>query len=172
MNTTLTELHVRQPKDNAKISVRIKTMSLIVNKKAHLNFEIKDKYSAGLELFGYEVKSIRKGQGSLDGAYITVRGNEAFLINADIAPIQPKNAPENFDTRRNRKLLLTKAEIRELGSIEKTRGLTLVPLSVYNKGRVLKLDFGVGKGKKKHDKRETLKKRETDRETRREFSDR
>jgi SsrA-binding protein len=147
-------------------------MSLIVNKKAHLNYEIGDKYTAGIELFGYEVKSVRKGQGSLDGSYISVRGNEAFLIGADIAAIQPKNAPEAFDARRNRKLLLSKAEIRELGIIEKTRGLTLVPLSVYNKGRVLKLDFGVGKGKKKHDKRETLKKKDTERETRREFSDR
>lgn len=147
-------------------------MSLITNKKAHFNYEITDIYTAGIELFGYEVKSIRKGQGSLEGSYVTVRGGEAFLINSFIPPFQEKNAPKDYDPRRLRKLLLTKKEIRELSTIEGTKGLTIVPISVYNKGRVLKIDVGVGKGKKKHDKRETLKKEDALRETRREFSDR
>jgi SsrA-binding protein len=103
---------------------------------------------------------------------VTVRGKEAFLVGAFIPAIQVKNAPESFDPRRNRKLLLTKKEIKELGDIEKTKGLTIVPISVYNKGRVLKVDLGVGKGKKKYDKRETIKKQDTDREVRREFKDR
>lgn len=147
-------------------------MSLITNKKAYFNYEITETYSAGMELFGYEVKSLRKGLGSLEGAYVTVRGNEAFLIGAFMPAFQVKNAPESFDPRRNRRLLLTKKEIKELGDIEKTKGLTIVPISVYNKGRVLKVDLGVGKGKKKFDKRETIKKQDTERETRRNFKDR
>ena len=147
-------------------------MSLINNKKAYFNYEITDSYSAGMELFGFEVKSLRKGQGSLEGAYVTIRGNEAFLVNAFIPPFQEKNSPKDYNPRRNRRLLLTKKEIKELGDIEKTKGLTIVPISVYNKGRVLKIDLGVGKGKKKYDKRETLKKQTTKRETEREFKDR
>lgn len=147
-------------------------MSLITNKKAYFDYEISDTYSAGLELFGYEVKSLRKGQGSLEGSHVTVRGNEAYLVGAFVPAFQEKNAPIDFDSRRNRRLLLTSKEIQEIGKIEKTKGLTIVPISVYNKGRVLKVDLGVGKGKKKHDKRETLKKQTVDRETRREFVDR
>ena len=147
-------------------------MSLINNKKAYFNYEITDSYSAGMELFGFEVKSLRKGQGSLEGAYVTIRGNEAFLVNALIPPFQEKNSPKDYNPRRNRRLLLTKKEIKKLGDIEKTKGLTIVPISVYNKGRVLKIDLGVGKGKKKYDKRETLKKQTTKRETEREFKDR
>ncbi|MEQ1561499.1 MAG: SsrA-binding protein SmpB [Nitrospira sp.] len=147
-------------------------MSLITNPKARFNYEITDNYTAGIELFGFEVKSLRKSQGSLEGSYVTVRGGEAFLVGSFIPPFQEKNAPKDYDSRRNRRLLLNKDEIKKLGDIEKTKGLTIVPLSVYNKGRVLKVDLGVGKGKKKFDKRETLKKRDTERENKREFSDR
>lgn len=145
-------------------------MSLISNKKAHFNYEIAENYSAGLELFGYEVKSLRKGEGSLEGSYVTVRGDEAFLVNSFVPPFQEKNAPTDYDPRRNRKLLLTKKEIKELADVEKTKGLTIVPLSVYNKGRVLKIDLGVGKGKKKYDKRESIKKQDTERAVRRDLS--
>ncbi len=146
-------------------------MSLITNRKASFNYEIQDKYTAGIELFGFEVKSIRKGQGSLEGSHITVRGNEAFLVGSFIPPFQEKNAPTDYDPRRIRKLLLTKKEIMELAKVEKTKGLTIAPISVYNKGRVLKLDIAVGKGKKKYDKRESIKKHNTERDVRREFSD-
>jgi SsrA-binding protein len=147
-------------------------MSLINNKKTYFNYEITDTYVAGMELFGFEVKSLRKGQGSLEGAYVTIRGNEAFLINSFIPPYQENNTPADYNPRRNRRLLLTKKEIETLGKIEKTKGLTIVPISVYNKGRVLKIDLGIGKGKKKYDKRETLKKQTIERETHREFRDR
>ena len=147
-------------------------MSLIGNKKAYFNFDIKETFSAGLELFGFEVKSVRKGQGSLDGSHITVRGNEAFLVNSFIPPFQEKNSPVDYDPRRNRKLLLTSKEIQEIAKIEKTKGLTIVPISVYNKGRVLKIDIGVGTGKKKYDKRESIKKGNVERDTRREYVDR
>lgn len=146
--------------------------SLIENKKAYFNYEISDTYEAGVELFGFEVKSLRNHQGSLEGAYVIVRGNEAFLIGANIPAFQIKNAPENFDPLRTRKILLSKKEIDVLSKLDSKKGLTLVAISVYNKGRWMKLSFGVGRGKKKFDKRQTIQKRETDRTIRREFKDR
>ncbi len=147
-------------------------MSLVSNKKANFNYDIKETYSAGLELFGFEVKSLRKGQGSLDGSHITIRGKEAYLVNSFIPPFQENNTPMDYDPRRNRKLLLTSKEIEEIGKVEKTKGLTIVPISVYNKGKVLKIDIGVGTGKKKFDKRESIKKSNVERDTRREYIDR
>ena len=142
-------------------------MALIENKKARFNYEIGETYEAGIKLFGYEVKSLRKGLGSLDGAYAVVRGGETFLIGAEIPPFQAKNAPASYDPRRNRKLLLTKKEIRALSQEENKKGLTIVPISVYSKGRKIKVTLGIGKGKKKFDKRQSIKKREADREIRR-----
>jgi SsrA-binding protein len=115
------------------------------------------------------VKSVRSGKVSLEGAFIIVRGGEAFLINANIQPYQVKNTDKEYDPIRNRKLLLTKKEIGELASSEKNKSLTIVPISMYNKGRKIKLSLALVKGKKKFDKRETIKKRETDREVRREY---
>ena len=142
-------------------------MSLLDNKKAGFNYEFLDKYEAGLELTGPEVKTIRGGYGSLDGSYVSLRGGEAFLLNASIPPYQPGNVPDSYDDRRPRRLLLSKNQLAVLSAQEKEHGLTLVPLSVYNKSRVLKLSFAVAKGKKKADKRETIKRREADREIRR-----
>ena len=142
-------------------------MSLIENKKVYFNFEILEKLDAGIELLGFEVKALRKGQGSLEGSHVTVRGNEAFLIGMNIPPYQPANSPKDYNPERNRKILLTKKEIEDLKNTEKQKSLTIVPISVYNKGRKLKLSLGIARGKKKFDKRETIKKRETDRETRR-----
>ena len=144
-------------------------MSLIENRKVYFNYEILEKLDAGIELFGFEVKSLRKGQGSLDGAHVTIRGREAFLIGANIPPFQPANTANDYNPERNRKLLLTKKEIIDLQDTEKQRGLTIVPISVYNKGRNLKLVLGIAKGKKKFDKRATTKKIEVDREIRREM---
>ena len=136
-------------------------MSLITNRKASFNYEIIEKYTAGIELFGFEVKSLKNSQGSLEGAHATVRGNEAFVIGMFIPPYQSNNTPEGYDPYRNRRLLLTKKEIALMSKIEGTKGLTIIPLSVYNKGGKLKLDIATAKGKKKFDKRETLKKRDS-----------
>ena len=141
------------------------------NRKARFDYEILEKYEAGIELLGVEVKSVRGGRMSLEGSFIIVRGGEVYLINAHIPPYQPKNAPKDYDPLRNRKLLLTKKEIKELAGNEKNKSLTIVPISVYNKGRKIKVEIAIVKGKKKHDKRETIKKRETDREIRREYKD-
>src|SRR3989339_1758855 len=141
------------------------------NRKARFNYEFLEKYETGIELVGTEVKSVRSGQMSLEGAFVIIRGGEAFLINSNIPPFQPKNAPLDYDPLRNRKLLLTKKEIKELSENEKNKSLTIVPISVYNKNRKIKLEIALAKGKKKFDKRETIKKRETDREIRREYKD-
>ena len=142
------------------------------NRKARFNYEISEKYEAGIELLGVEVKSVRGGQMSLEGAFVVIRGGEAFLINANIPPYQPNNAPKDYDPLRNKKLLLTKKEITILAGSEKNKSLTIVPISVYNKGRKIKVEIALVKGKKKQDKRESIKKRETDREIRREIKDR
>ncbi len=137
------------------------------NRKAYFNYEILEKITAGIELLGFEVKATKAGRITLDGAYSTIRGNEAFLIGAGITPLQPKNTPQDYDPRRNRKLLLTKKEIKKLEGIENQNGLTIVALSVYNIGHKLKVELGIARGKKNKDKRESIKKRETDREIRR-----
>lgn len=140
------------------------------NRKVKFDYEILEKYESGIELLGTEVKSVRGGRMSLDGAFIIVRGGEAYLINSNIPPYQPENTKEDYNPLRNRKLLLTKKEIAELVQNEKTN-LTIVPISVYNKNRKIKLEIALVKGKKKHDKRETIKKRETDREIRRQIKE-
>lgn len=140
------------------------------NRKARFNYEILEKYEAGIELLGVEVKSIRSGKMSFDGAFVIVRGGEAFLINANIPPYQPNNTPKDYEPLRNRKLLLTKKEIALLLGNEKNKNLTIVPMSVYSKNRKIKIEIALVKGRKKFDKRENIKKRETDREVRREYS--
>lgn len=139
-------------------------MSLVQNKKVLFDYEILEKFEAGLKLHGFEVKSLRNGQGSLRGAYIIVRGGEAFVIGMNVPPYQPANAPKEYDPNRPRKLLLNKKEIATLVGFEKQKGLTIVPLSVYNKNSKLKLEIVVGRGKKKYDKRETIKRRDTERD--------
>lgn len=140
---------------------------LIDNRKAHFRFEILETFEAGIELLGFEVKALRKGLGSLDGSHVIVRGGEAFLVGMHIPPFQEKNAPKEYDTRRNRRLLLSKKEIAQLSDAEGTKGLTIVPLSVYNKNHKLKLSLGIARGKTNVDKRETIKKRDAEREIRR-----
>ena len=142
------------------------------NRKARFNFEIIEKYEAGIELLGGEVKSVRGGKISLEGSFVIIRGGEAFLINANIPPYQVKNTPKDYDPLRNRKLLLTKKELKELADSDKNKSLTVVPISVYNKNRKIKVEIALVKGKKSFDKRETIKKRDTDREIRREYKER
>ena len=141
--------------------------NLLENRRARFDYETSEKYDAGIELLGFEVKSLRKKQGSLEGAYVVIRGEEAFLVGAHIPPFQPTNTPEDYDPYRTRKLLLTKKEIKKLSESESQKGLTIIPISVYNKGNKLKISLVVARGKKKFDKRETIKKRETERELRR-----
>ncbi|OHA59790.1 MAG: SsrA-binding protein [Candidatus Vogelbacteria bacterium RIFOXYD1_FULL_46_19] len=134
------------------------------NKKAGFNYELLERYTAGVKLLGTEVKSVKGGQGSLEGAYVILRGREAFLVGATIPPFQGGNAPEGYEPSRPRKLLLQKRELEELETASQTKGLTILPISVYNKGRLVKVDIAIGRGKKKFDKRETIKKRDVKRD--------
>ena len=137
------------------------------NKKAHFDYQILEKFEAGMILIGQEVKSIKGGRASLKGSYVVLKNEEPYLIGANIPPYQPKNAPPDYEPERPRKLLLNKSEIKRLIGKTKEKGLTLIPLKVYTKNARIKLEFGVGKGKKKADKRELIKKREAEREMRR-----
>lgn len=147
----------------------MKMATYVDNKKAYFNYTVEDTFEAGIELSGFEVKSIKKGQGSLNSAFCIVRGGEAFLIGLHIPPYQPNNIDLGYNPDRNRRLLLSKKEIRLLADKDSIKGLTLVPLSLYSKGRYIKVQIAVARGKKVFDKRETIKKRDTDREIRREY---
>ncbi len=140
--------------------------TMLENKRAFFDHEILEKIQAGIELNGQEVKSLRVKKGVLDGARIIIRGNEAYVINMEIPAHQPKNAKE-YDDRRTRRLLLSKDEISHLTGISSKKGLTIIPIAVYNSGRFIKMTIALARGKKKFDKRETIKKRETEREIRR-----
>ena len=137
------------------------------NRKAHFDYEILEKYSAGLELTGQEVKSVRSMRMNLRGSFVVVRGAEAYLVGSEIPAYQPKNALTDYDSNRPRKLLMSKAELKTLQGVESKKGLTIVPLSVYNKGRFLKIDIAIARGKKQFDKRQAIKKRDTEREIKR-----
>ncbi len=145
--------------------------TLIQNKKFGLKFSVVEKFSAGVELSGSEVKALRAKLGSLEGARVIVRGGEAYLIGATIPAYQAANAPEDYDPERPRRLLLQKKEIAVLADAESKKGLTVVPMELYNAGRLIKLALAVAKGKGKADKREDLKRatalREAERESKR-----
>ena len=133
------------------------------NRKAHFDYELEETLEAGLVLMGHEVKSIRAGKVRLDGGYVVVRGEEAFLVNVTIPPYQVANTPKDYDPDRPRKLLLHKKELGKVDSASEREGLTIVPLRLYNNGRNVKLSIAIARGKKKYDKRETIKKRDTKR---------
>lgn len=137
------------------------------NRKARFLYEILDTYEAGIELVGTEVKSIRAGRVNLRDGYGLMRNGEAWLLNVHISPYEASGDYFNHDPRRTRKLLLKKQEINKLiGKLEQ-EGLTLVPLKLYFKRGWVKVVLGLGRGKKLHDKRETVKKRQDEREIRR-----
>jgi len=142
---------------------------LAKNKKAYFKYQILEKFEAGISLIGQEVKSIKSGRINLSGAYVVLKKSEVYLIGANIPPYQPKNAPADYQPERSRKLLLKKSEIKYLIGKAKQKGLTLVPLRVYTKKGKIKLEFGIAKGLKKFDKRELIKKRETEKEIQREL---
>lgn len=140
---------------------------LAKNKKAYFNYEILETFQAGLALQGFEVKAIKSGKINLSGSFVIIRGGQAYLLNADIPPYQPKNTPESYDSKRTRTLLLKKKEIARLTGLTQQKGLTLIPLRVYTNRNLVKLEFGLCRGKKQYEKRETIKRRESEREIRR-----
>ncbi len=134
----------------------------IVNKKAHFDYKITDTIEAGITLYGHEVKSARLGNVNLVGSFVRIIGNEAYLVNATIFPYQ-KGQVVDYDERRTRKLLLHKKEIISLKSKTDGANLSLVPVSMYLKQGHIKLEIGLGKGKKQYEKKETIKKRDIQR---------
>jgi SsrA-binding protein len=142
-------------------------MSIVENRKAHHDYFIEERYEAGLALLGWEVKAIRAGRGQIAEGYVTVRGQEIFLVGAHISPLASASTHVNADPTRTRKLLLHAEEIRRLiGKVEQ-RGYTLVPLNLhYAKGRI-KLEIGLGRGKLHHDKREDKREKDWQREKQR-----
>lgn len=143
--------------------------ALVSNKRASFDFELLETFDAGVSLLGTEVKSIRDGQGKLEGSHVVIRGGEAFLVGASIPAFQKANASKEYDPERPRKLLLTKKEIAELNVKSEKQGLTIVPLKWYNKSTKLKLQIAIARGKKKQDKRQSIKERDTKRDIAREL---
>ena len=139
------------------------------NKFANFHYEILEKYEAGIMLSGPEVKAVKNGQISLKGSYVSIDPkNEVWLINSYILPYQPaKSQQANYDPARPKKLLLNKKEINALIGKGKQKGLTIIPLAVYTKKRLIKVEIALVKGKSKIDKRATIKKREVNREIQR-----
>jgi len=133
---------------------------LTFNKRANFDYEIEEKFEAGIELKGYEVKAVKNGHMQIAGSYAVIRHNEAWLLNSHIPPYQPKNTPKDYDPARSRRLLLTKKETDYLSGKLHEKGLTLLPLEVYTKRGLVKLKLGLGKPLKKADKREVIKKRD------------
>jgi len=137
--------------------------TLVFNKRANYDYKISDKYEAGLVLRGFEVKAVKSGQISLKESFVTVRGMELFLTNAHIPLWKQAGDVKNYDPTGPRKLLLRRREIKHLIGKIRMEGLTLVPIRVYTKKRLLKLEFGIGKGKKEFDKRKDIAKKEAGR---------
>lgn len=135
----------------------------ISNKRAFYDYLISDKFEAGINLIGAEVKAIKLGHADLTGSYVRVMGSEAYLINAKIFPYEYAR-PENYQETRTRKLLLHKKEIISLKNKTDGANLTLVPISFYEKHGLIKLEVGIGKGKKQYDKKEAKKKRDIQRD--------
>jgi len=136
---------------------------LAINKRANFDYEILQKYEAGLVLTGGEVKSIKSGRISLRESFVTIKGNELYLTNANISKYKFSGKLASYDPTRSRKLLLKKAEIKSLIGKTRIKGLTLVPLRVYTKKRLVKLEFALGKGKKDFDKRSSIAKKDAKR---------
>ncbi len=138
------------------------------NKKAYHDFFIEDKYEAGIELFGTEIKSLRQGKCSIKESYIGIENNEAFIYGMHIPPYEKGNI-FNKDPMRTRKLLLHKEEIRKLCGKRTEKGYTITPLQVYLKGSRCKVEIGLAKGKKLYDKREAIAARDQKREAERDY---
>lgn len=141
--------------------------TIAINKRANFDYEILDKYEAGIMLSGQEVKSIKTKHVSLKESFVTIHSGELYLTNAHVPPYIHAGTVPNYNPTRPRKLLLKKSEIKHLIGKARTQGLTLVPIKLYTKRRLVKLEFGLGKGKKQYDKREGIRKREDEKRMRR-----
>lgn len=141
--------------------------TFIKNKKARLTYSILETYEAGIELHGYEVKSLKSGLGSLEGGKVVIRGGEAYMVGTYIPPYQGPNTPGSYDPYRTRRLLLHKKEMVEIINKETSLSLTTVPLSLYSSSNRIKAEIGLCKRNTKTDKRNVLRAKDDKREMRR-----
>jgi len=135
---------------------------IVTNRKANFEYDIISRYEAGLVLTGTEVKSLRAGKANLQEAYGRIKNDEVWLVNSHINEYNFGNI-NNHEPTRSRKLLLNKKEIRKIRQLLQEKGLTLIPLKLYFKDSLVKAEIGIARGKKLYDKRESIKKRETER---------
>ena len=138
-----------------------------INPKARFDYHILETIEAGLVLFGHEVKSIKSGKVSIKGSYVKIVRGEVLLMGAIVSPYQIANVPEDYDSQRSRKLLLKKSELKYITGKSNEAGITLVPIKLYSKKNLIKLEIGIARGKKKYDKREIIKKKEAKRKIQR-----
>lgn len=138
--------------------------ALSENRKAYFHYEIVEAFEAGIELKGYEVKAVKAGRANIAGSFATVKDNQIWLTGANIPPYQSKNTPADYDPTRSRRLLLNRKEIVYLIGKMTSDRLTLVPLKLYTKTNLIKVELGLARGKKQFEKREAIKNRETQRE--------
>ncbi len=134
------------------------------NRRAHFDYEVIETLEAGIVLQGHEVKSVRHGRAKLDGSYVVVRGGEAYLVGSSIAPYQMANTPKSYDPTQPRKQLFSKKELVRLGRATDQERLTALPISLYSKGRKIKVQVAIARGKKKADKRDSIKARDVKRD--------
>lgn len=140
----------------------------IVNRKVRRNYEILDKFEAGISLLGGEAKAIKLGRADLAGSFVRIKEGEAFLVGLHI-PLYDPGQKNTYDPIRTRKLLLHKKELLSLSAQIKQKRLTLVPLSLYTKGPRIKIKIALAKGRREYEKKEVKKKRDIDRDTQREL---
>ncbi|MCC6934854.1 MAG: SsrA-binding protein SmpB [Candidatus Yanofskybacteria bacterium] len=136
---------------------------LATNPRARFDYDILETVEAGIVLTGPEVKSIKAGHASIKGAYVKILNGTPWLIGASVPPYQPGNAPKEYRERADRKLLLSKQQTAGLIGLAQAHGVTLVPIRLYIKRKLIKLEIGVARGKKKYDKREAIKKKDVQR---------
>lgn len=141
----------------------------ITNRKAFFDYQILDRFEAGISLWGAEVKAVRAGFVDLTGSFVQIRGSEAYLVNAKILPYKYAR-PEGYDERRSRKLLLHKKEIISLKGRTEGGNLTIVPIALYTTHNLIKVQLAIGKSKKMFDKRRAIKKRDIQRAVEEEYS--
>lgn len=135
----------------------------IINRKASYDYEIEEKFEAGINLYGAEVKAARLGHADLTGSFARIMGNEAYLINAKIFPYEYAR-PQEYDPKRTRKLLLHKKQIIAIKSKTEGANLTIVPVSMYTRNNLIKIELALGKPKKKFEKKEAIKRKDVERD--------
>jgi len=138
--------------------------TLANNKRARFDYDIDETLEGGLQLLGTEVKSAKAGNLSLKGAFVTIHNEEAWLTNATIPPWQPKNTSDSYDPMRSRKVLLKKSELQSLIGSKQSKGLTIIPIRVYTKGSLVKIEIGLARGKRKVDKKKAKQEQDIQRD--------